>query len=45
MKYDCTIIIYKENKHMKEAYNVKKTYEKVLISMKLETQKYHFFGF
>ena len=25
MKYECTIIIYKENKHMNVSYNVKKT--------------------
>ena len=31
MKYKCTIIIYKENKHMKVAYNVKNNYEKVFI--------------
>ena len=29
MKYECTIIIYKENKHIKLSYNVKKDYEKV----------------
>ena len=29
MKYECTIIIYKENKHMNVAYEVKNNYEKV----------------
>ena len=29
MKYECTIIIYKENEHMNVAYDVKNNYEKV----------------
>ena len=31
MKYECEIIIYKENKHMNGSYNVKNNYEKVFI--------------
>ena len=45
MKYECTFIIYKENKHMNVAYNVKKTTMKKRFSMKLGTPKDHFFGF
>ena len=31
MKYSCTDIIYKENKHMNVSYNVKKNYRKMFI--------------
>ena len=45
MKYECTIIIYKENKHVNVQYNVKNNYEKSVFSMKLKTPKDHFWGF
>ena len=49
MKYECTIIIYKENKHMNVSYNVsynvKNNYEKSIYSIELEILKDHFFGF
>ena len=31
MKYDGTIIIYRENKHINVSYNVKNNYENVCI--------------
>ena len=31
MKYEYTIIIYKENKHMNVLYNVKNKYDKLFI--------------
>ena len=42
MKYECTIIIYKQNKHINVAYYVKK---KKTMKLKLETPKDHSFGF
>ena len=44
MKYECTINIYKDNKHMNVSYNIKKIWKSVY-AMKLETPKDHFFGF
>ena len=46
MIYECTIIIYKENKHINVSYNVKKknTMKNVYL-MKLETPKNVFLGF
>ena len=44
IKYECTIIIYKENKDVNVAYNEKKIWKSVF-SMKLETPKDHFFCF
>ena len=32
MKYVCTIIIYKENKHVNVSYNVKTTMKKYLFN-------------
>ena len=45
MKYVCTFIIYKENKHMNLSYNVKNNYEKVLIQLDKRHQKMTVFGF
>ena len=45
MKYQCTIIIYKENKHINVSYDVKKTMKKCKLQEKLKTPNNHFFGF
>ena len=42
MKYECTIIIYKENKHINVAYNVKKNLCKSVFSIKLDTETGNF---
>ena len=40
MKYECTFIIYKENKHMNVAYNVKQNnYEKMFFNEIRDTKR------
>jgi len=39
MKYKCTIIIYKENKHMNVSYNVKKTTMKKYLFKEIRATK------
>ena len=38
MKYECTIIIYKDNKHMNVSYNVKTTMKKCLFNKIRDTK-------
>ena len=41
MKYEYTIIIYKDSKHMNVSYNVRNNYEKVsFVASDMETQNF-----
>ena len=42
MKYECTIIFYKENKHINVSYNVKKNMKKYLFNEIRESKRSHF---